>query len=124
MDVITALKKYNSLLDIEYELVLGRKGRSQTISVIFDKTCWFHVGGIHYLDDTDINQNRRSLEAFYDEILNGSITEEYFRKSERYNEIADRIELLSKLDEIIEGLDNKRVCIYAFSKSRTRFCLF
>lgn len=121
MEVITALRKYNSFLDAEYELVLGRKGKSKAITITFDKTCWFHVGGIHYLDDTDINQNRRSIENFYDEIMSGLITEDYFKKSERYEDITDRLELLSRLDEIIEGLDNKSVCIYAFSKARTKF---
>ena len=121
MEVITALRKYNSFLDTEYELVLGRKGKSKALTITFDKTCWFHVGGIHYLDDTDINQNRRSIETFYDEIMSGLITEDYFKKSERYEDITDRLELLSRLDEIIEGLDNKSVCIYAFSKARTKF---
>ena len=82
MEVITALRKYNTFLDTEYELVLGRKGKSKALTITFDKTCWFHVRGIHYLDDTDINQNRRSIETFY---------------------------------------DNKSVCIYAFSKARTKF---
>jgi hypothetical protein len=121
MEIITALKKYSSLLDVEYELVLGRKGKSKRLTVVFDKTCWFHVGGIHYLVDTDINQNRRSVVSFYDEIMSGGITEDYFKKSERYNDISDRLELLSRLDEIIEGLDNKAVSLYAFSKARTKF---
>ncbi len=121
MEVITALRKYNSILDTEYELVLGRKGKSKALTVTFDKTCWFHVGGIHYLDDIDINQNRRSVETFYDEIMDGLITEDYFKKSKRYQDITDRLELLSRLDEIIEGLDNKAVCIYDFSKARTKF---
>lgn len=121
MEVITALRKYDSFLDTEYELVLGRKGKSKSLRVTFDKTCWFHVGGIHYLDDIDVNQNRRSVETFYDEIMDGLITEDYFKKSERYKDITDRLELLSRLNEIIEGLDNKTVCLYDFSKARTKF---
>ena len=50
--------------------------------------------------------------------MDGLITEDYFKKSERYKDITERLELLSRLNEIIEGLDNKTVCLYDFSKAR------
>lgn len=117
MEVITALRKYDFFLDTEYELVLGRKGKSKSLRVTFDKTCWFHVGGIHYLDDIDINQNRRSVETFYDEIMDGLITEDYFKKSERYKDITERLELLSRhIQYIISVQKLMRDIMYALQK--------
>lgn len=121
MEIITALKTYNDFLDREYNLVLGRKGNSHTIKIIFDKKAWFHVAGLHYLADIDIEQNKRSLVHFYDEILNGSISEDYFKRSVYYDSIQDRINILSKLDEIIESIDNTSVNIYMYSKKRAQF---
>jgi hypothetical protein len=121
MEIVTAVKQYDSFLNTEYKLILGRKGNSKTIRIIFDKYSWFHVGGIHYLSDIDINLNRRSVDGFYDDIIEGKITEEYFKKSSNYDGIQCRIELMSRLDEIVERLDNKLSCIFAFSKRDTKF---
>lgn len=121
MDIVTAVNEYSHLLNIEYHLILGRKGKSQSVKIVFDKTAWFHVAGIHYLKDIDINQNRKSSAILYDDIMNGSIMEEYFKKSEYYETISDRVELLSKLGEIIEGIDNTNISIYGFSKTRAKF---
>jgi hypothetical protein len=121
MEVVTAVKKYNAFLNNEYELILGRKGKSKIIRIVFDKLSWFHVGGLHYLTDIDINQNRRSTEKFFVDIIEGKITEDYFKASSSYYVIQDRLELLSRLDQIIEGLDNKHVSIYSFSKKSAKF---
>ncbi|WP_026663480.1 PBECR4 domain-containing protein [Butyrivibrio proteoclasticus] len=121
MEVVTAVKKYKSFYNNEYELILGRKGKSKAIRIIFDEFSWFHVGGLHYLTDIDINQNRRSTGKFFDDIIEGRITEDYFKTSSNYNAIQDRLELLSRLDQIIEGLDNKLVSIYSFSKKSAKF---
>jgi hypothetical protein len=91
MDIVTAVNEYSHLLNIEYHLILGRKGKSQSVKIVFDKTAWFHVAGIHYLKDIDINQNRKSSAILYDDIMNGSIMEEYFKKSEYYETISDRV---------------------------------
>lgn len=121
MKIVTALKLYNSLLNIEYELTLGHKGILKKLRIIFDKSCWFHLAGIHYLNDIDIIQNHRATEKFYDEILSGQIKEDYFKKSTKYNDIQERVALASKPNEIIEAIDNKLVTIYSFSRSRTKF---
>ena len=53
----------------------------------------FHVAGLHYLTDIDVEQNKRSLVHFYDEILNGSIQEDYFKRSVYYDSIQDRVNI-------------------------------
>ena len=121
MEIVNAVKKYSELLDIEYCLILGRKNKSDQVKIVFDKTAWFHVAGLHYLTDIDINQNRRALSSFFDEIIRESITEEYFRKSVYYESILDRSELLSRLGEFIEEIDNKSIGIFGFSKARAKF---
>lgn len=55
MEIVTALKLYNSLLNIEYELTLGHKGILKKLRIIFDKSCWFHLAGIHYPNDIDMS---------------------------------------------------------------------
>ncbi len=121
MEIVSAVKEYSKLLDIEYNLILGRIGKSKEVRIVFDETSWFHVAGIHYLKDIGINHDKVALKPFYEEITLGRITEEYFRKSRYYNNIADRVALLPRLGEIIEGIDNVNTGIYGFSRKNAPF---
>ena len=121
MDIVSAVKEYSKLLNVEYHLILGRKNKAKNIRIIFDDTSWFHVAGLHYLKDIGINHDKIALKPFFDGIILGNINEEYFRKSKYYDSILDRVDLLSRLDTIIEGIDNTNICIYGFDKKKAAF---
>lgn len=43
--------KYSELLGYEYIVVLGRKGKTRKIRIIFSEDYWFHICGLHKLED-------------------------------------------------------------------------
>ena len=103
-DIFTAAKSYTNLLDIEYHIILGKKNRNISLSILFTKNHFFHLAGLHYLTDrTTILFGDRAL-LFY-KILNGIITKKQIESSLFYSEIKDRIEYLSFLESIMDSND-------------------
>lgn len=43
--------KYSELLGYEYIVVLGRKEKTRKIRIIFSEDNWFHICGLHKLED-------------------------------------------------------------------------
>ncbi|MBQ5498877.1 MAG: hypothetical protein IIT73_03680, partial [Treponema sp.] len=50
-DILQAAKSYANLLDVEYQIVLGKKNKNIAISIIFDEVHFFHLAGLQYLKD-------------------------------------------------------------------------
>ena len=50
-NIIDAQNAFSKLLDIEYEFILGRKGKSVVLRVEFQKLHFFHLAGLQYLRD-------------------------------------------------------------------------
>lgn len=42
---------FATLIDTEYEIILGRKGIAVTLRIAFDKKDCFHLMGLQYLRD-------------------------------------------------------------------------
>ena len=124
-DILTSAKSYSTLLDLEYQLVLGRKNRSITFSIFFEENHFFHLAGLHYLTDriTILFGDRAQL---FRKILNGTITQNQIESSQYYSEIKDRIEYLAFLEQIMDS--NRTIFKYnpkleAFSAIQADFLL-
>lgn len=63
---------FESLLDTEYNILLGRKGVAITLRIIFDKKDCYHLMGLQYL--TDRAELRRDRGIVFDEIREEIIT--------------------------------------------------
>lgn len=51
-----------SLLNTQYEIVLGRKGVAVTLRITFDKKDCFHLMGLQYLTDRpELNRDREKI---------------------------------------------------------------
>ena len=74
-DILSSAMTYSKLLDIEYQLVLGRKNKTLALSIYFDENQFFHLAGLQYLTDraTLLYGDRSYL---FQKILSGSITRE------------------------------------------------
>ena len=124
-DILTAAKSYSTLLDFEYQLVLGRKNRSISLSIFFEENQFFHLAGLHYLSDriTILFGDRSQL---FRKLLKGIITPNQIESSKFYPEIKDRIEYLAFLEQIMDS--NRTVFKYnpkleAFSAIQADFLL-
>ncbi len=120
MGVSESLSSYNKLLNTEYLITIGRKGKANSLCLFFDKVDWFHTMGLHYLKDIEfLNVHGSQMEALYDEIIAGTYKNADFEKSRYYTgEMASRVELFGQLSDIIEKLDNKEYSFYGFSKKK------
>ena len=120
MGVLESLASYNKLLNTEYLITIGRKGKASVLCLVFDKVDWFHTMGLHYLKDLEfLNVHGAQTEALYDEIIAGTYENADFEKSRYYtDEMASRVKLFGQLAGIIEKLDNQEYSFYGFSRKK------
>ena len=81
------VKAFEKLLDVEYHIIIGRKGRSVELRIVFSKWDFHHLMGLGKLKDLRIAKKNR--EIVFNEILNGQITYQSICAS-RYLSLIDR----------------------------------
>lgn len=60
------VEAFEKLLDKEYRLVLGRKNKSVSIQINFDKKVCFHLMGLQYLTDRpELAHDRGKMEEIF-----------------------------------------------------------
>ena len=102
MDILNrSANNFSRLLDVEYIITIGRKGKLLEIKLNFDKADFHHLAGLHKLKD--IEKLRSGMrERIFDNILNGGISQEDIEKSAFYGEIKDRLHALEQMEEFLD----------------------
>lgn len=94
---------YNRLLGIKYEIVLGKKGKTTTFTIYFEKHEFYHVTRLQYLKD--IRELKADCSVLFDRIL----TDDTFRLKILnpcfIDKITDRINQLINLENFIDSND-------------------
>ncbi len=123
-----AFSAYNSLLNIEYEIIIKNGGCIESfaekkfsaptacnlekeILISFFKENFYHLTGLHHSNLTKLtqyNRNGKTQANFYDDVKNGKVTDEDLQNSERKDYILQRLEILSSLETIIDRASNLR----------------
>lgn len=125
MDILTSISAYEKLLDVEYQITLGKKKKTLSFVISFQKINFPHLAGLHYLEDIpDIFRSSRDI--IFDKILSGIISKKQIESSVFYPQIKDRIEYLSYLEQIIDS--NETIFRYnpqteAFSAIQAEFLM-
>ncbi|MGN1457690.1 MAG: PBECR4 domain-containing protein [Acutalibacteraceae bacterium] len=102
-------KAFEQLLNIEYNIIIGRKNKNQNIHLAFDKSDFFHLIGLHkLLDYPDIKT--QSKEKIFNRILNGSLSYDFISKSIYFEKIQNRFQPFSDIQNILDS--NKLVFKY------------
>lgn len=115
-NIIDCVNAFLPLLNVEYEIILGRKGVSVTLRLGFDKKDCFHLMGLQYLEDRpELNRDRGKV---FDEIVAGRITIEQIVSSDFYEKIEKRVDFLPLLEQMMDSNDtvfkyNKKANIYS-----------
>ena len=101
-DIIQAAKTFSNLLDIEYQIILGKKNKSFSLNIIFEDWQFFHLAGLQYLKDLTgvLSESRKRI---FRRILNGSLKSQLFESSQYYSTIKNRIEYLVYLEQIMDS---------------------
>lgn len=103
--------KFLELLNYKYHIVIGRKGKSVEFDLVFEKTDFHHLAGLHKLIDNDFIRTSER-EKIFDSIINGDVLEEKLSKSSFYIEVENRLPSLLRLEELLDNND----LIFHFSK--------
>ena len=74
------MDSFASLLDTEYQLILGRKGEAVSLKITFDNKDCFHLMGLQYL--TDRPELSRDRGKIFDEIKTRVLTKEQIESSD------------------------------------------
>lgn len=114
LGIYSAAQAYSKIMDYEYRFVVVRNRNTKPIEIIlhFEKDDFHHLCGLHKLVDIEgIRSEKR--EIVFDKIIQGIYTDNMFSKSFAYDSIADRIDCLESLQNI---LDDKNV-IFKFNKN-------
>ena len=94
---------FKRLLDYEYKIVLGRKGKKTEIVITFEKTDFPHLIGLHKL--TDVLNGNIATEKLFDECLKGKVSYDSISQSEFFPKLGNRFEYFDKLETMLDSND-------------------
>ena len=110
-------KAFENLLEIQYRIIIGRKGKTVELVIGFSKLDFHHLMGLGKLKDLRIaKQNRGSV---FDEIITGITTYETLTKSRYLAQIENRFEPLTLVEQLLD--DNRLV--FRYNKKLNQFSL-
>lgn len=100
-NIYDCVDSFASLLDTEYRLILGRKGKAVTLNIIFDKKDCFHLMGLQYLTDRpELSRDRGKI-------------------FDLYGQIEDRVDLLPFLEELFDSNDT----VFKYNEKKNSFSM-
>ena len=102
-NILDAQKAFSKLLDIEYQFVLGRKDKTVSLTIEFQKYHFFHLAGLQYLKD--LSRLFIPAEGVYNQIESGQLPVSYIESSNNYDYIKGRVEYLPNLEYIFDSND-------------------
>ncbi|MDD7610925.1 MAG: PBECR4 domain-containing protein [Spirochaetales bacterium] len=102
-NILDAQKAFSKLLDIEYQFVLGRKDKTVSLTIEFQKYHFFHLAGLQYLKD--LSRLFIPAEGVYNQIESGQLPVSYIESSNNYDYIKGRVEYLPTLEYIFDSND-------------------
>lgn len=114
-------ENFQNLFDIEYKVVLGRKNRETYLTIDFSKEEFFHLMGLHKLED--ISNLNKARDKVFDSIINGDITYDIISKSSFFDKDIEKdipISVRNRIDafaDIIDILDCKNI-FFKYNQNR------
>lgn len=94
-------KAFSVLTDIEYHLIIGRKGKAVTLHVTFEPAQFHHLAGLHKLKDLALASRNR--EGVFRDILQGKYTLEDIMKSDFLEDCLVRLGPLGCLEHLFDA---------------------
>lgn len=94
---------FKKLIDYEYKIILGRKGKKTELVINFEKTDFPHLVGLHKL--TDVLNGNIATEKLFDDCLTGKVSYNTISKSEFFQKLGNRFEYFDKLETMLDRND-------------------
>ena len=123
MDILeSAIKAFERMLSVKYEIILGRKGKTSVLNISFRKEDFFHLAGLHYL--VDVPKLKTSRDIIFDSILKKDDFRNILLSSQFIDKIERRIKYLIELEKIIDSNDTVfKIYQLQFSKIKADYIL-
>lgn len=106
--LLECTRVFEKLLDTQYRIIIGRKGKTVEIIIGFSRLDFHHLMGLGKLKDLRIAKQNR--ETVFNEILRGIITYEGITESRYLGLIQNRFEPLMSMEHLLD--DNRLVFRY------------
>ncbi|MCL1983345.1 MAG: PBECR4 domain-containing protein [Clostridiales bacterium] len=99
--LLACAKSFEKLFDINYHIIIGRKGKTVDLKIGFEPLDFHHLIGIHKLKDLRIS--RASREDVFKSVLSGEIPLSHIMVSRYYGNIHNRIEPFTDIEQIFDA---------------------
>lgn len=118
MDLLyDAAAVWDRLLDYQYDIVCGRKGKQYSIVLDFEASEFHHLAGFPHMKDI-VLPVRFSQNKTLSKVLSGAVTEQMIAKSEQYAPVIRRkLEAVTRLEQLL----NSRFQVYLFDQRKSTF---
>ncbi|MBC2140668.1 PBECR4 domain-containing protein [Listeria innocua] len=95
---------FNNLIKSEIVFVLGRKGESLKVKLIFHETDFFHLAGLHKMDD--ISLIKEKAKGVCVAILQNRLTYKDIENSTKIDSVNERLHIIKSLIDIFSQENN------------------
>lgn len=92
---------YQNLLNIQYNIIVGKKKKLSYITISFKKAEFHHLIGLQYLKDLPYLKEDRT--KIFNQIVDDQISYEDLKKSPQFPEVEGRIYLFKHLEEFLDS---------------------
>lgn len=99
---------FSNLLDVEYRIILGRKGKTFEITLGFEPFDFPHLIGLHKL--SDIFHGHISNDLMFNKCLSGEITYSRISQSSKFYLLGNRFECFDQLELLLDSNDTVFKC--------------
>lgn len=112
-----AARAYQKLMTVEYQVVLGRKGKAHTIEIAFRADNFYHLAGLHKLKQRYPFQQQTSKWVL-DHILRGTISMSSFSKDQNFYKVEERLHALCIFEKV---LDSNQTQFFLYDRRKVSF---
>lgn len=111
-----AALSFQGLLDVEYRIIVGRKGKKTEFLIEFKKENFFHLVGLQKLND--IVYPTENKERIFDLIIEDQITEDFISRSNKFQTInSERIIPFNNIEKIMDSNN----LVFKFNRSHNNW---
>ena len=115
--LLMAAQAYKKLTEVEYHIVLGRRGNTCNLDIVFMPENFYHLAGFHKLKQRYSFQQRTSA-WILEHILNGTVTGDVIASDKNFSILEERLYALKILEQVIDAQETK---FYSYDKNRVAF---
>ena len=113
----SAAKAYKKLTIVEYHIILGRKGKTCVLDIVFMPDHFYHLAGFHKLKQRYSFQQHTSAWVLA-HILNGTITVNVIEADQNFDKLGERLRVLEIFEQVMDSPETK---FYSYDDRKVSF---